>query len=183
MIERTYNVPLRREWLKVPKYKRAKKAIFALKRFLTRHMKSQDVLIGKRLNEFVWQNGIRAPPHHVKVNVVKEDDGKVYAELFGFKYEKAVEIKEEKGKKKGIEEKVEKKEESGEKKEETKEKKLEKKVEKVKEEKEKKAAEKEKAIEKLEKKEEKSAKLKEHKKGKEGKLREEKVQPQRSPNK
>ncbi len=168
-IERIYNVPLRREWLKVPKYKRAKKAIFALKRFLSRHMKSQDVLIGKRLNEFIWQSGIRAPPHHVKINVVKEDDGKVYAELFGFKYEKAVEIKEEK-------------EGKTEKKEETKEEKLEKKTEEAKKEKSVKGAEKEKKLDKLEKAEEKVAKKLEHKKGKEKNPREEKVGRLESPN-
>ena len=37
-IERTYNVPLRREWLKSPKYKRSKKAITGLRIFLIRHM-------------------------------------------------------------------------------------------------------------------------------------------------
>ncbi len=168
-IERVYNVPLRREWLKVPKYKRAKKAIFALKRFLSRHMKSQDVFIGKKLNEFIWQSGIRAPPHHVKINVVKEDDGKVYSELFGFKYEKATEIKEEK-------------EGKAEKKEETKEEKLEKKTEEAKKEKATKGAEKEKAIEKMEKKEETDMRKKEHKPKAAKPVRDEKVRRLESPN-
>jgi large subunit ribosomal protein L31e len=167
-IERIYNVPLRREWLKVPKYKRAKKAIFALKRFLSRHMKSENILIGKRLNEFIWQNGIKVPPHHVKINVIKEDDGKVYAELFGFKYEKAVEIKEEK---KGIEGKTE-----------TKEEKLEKKTEEGRKEKAAKGAEKEKMIEKMEKKEETDMKKKEHKPRAAKPVRDEKVRHLESPN-
>ena len=38
-IERTYNIPLRKEWLKKPKYKRAKKAVTALKEFLSRVMR------------------------------------------------------------------------------------------------------------------------------------------------
>ena len=46
-LERTYNVPLRKEFLKVPKYKRAKKAVKALKQFLAKHMKSDNVKIGK----------------------------------------------------------------------------------------------------------------------------------------
>lgn len=81
-IQRTYNVPLRKEWLKVPKYKRAKKAITGLKIFLTRHMKCENLIIGKHLNEAIWKHGIKNPPHHIKVDVLKEDD-LVVAELSG----------------------------------------------------------------------------------------------------
>ena len=48
---RTYTVPLRKEWLKVPKYKRAKKAVTALKQFLVKHMKSENVKLGKYVNQ------------------------------------------------------------------------------------------------------------------------------------
>jgi len=152
--ERTYNVPLRREFLKVPRYKRAKTAMNALKRFLSRHMKSEEVYIGRRLNQEVWKRGMKNPPHHVKVDVVKEDDGKVFAELSGFKYEKPVVEEEGKKKKETAEEKI------GEKKIKEEFKKLEKKTEQIKEEKAKKGEEKEKKIEKLEKKEEKAEKEK-----------------------
>lgn len=81
-IQRTYNVPLRKEWLKVPKYKRAKKAVTGLKIFLTRHMKCENLIIGKHLNEAIWKHGIKNPPHHVKVDVLREDD-LVVAELSG----------------------------------------------------------------------------------------------------
>src|SRR3989338_3820247 len=154
-VERTYNVPLRREFLKVPRYKRAKTAMNALKRFLSRHMKSEEVYICKRLNEEIWKRGIKNPPHHVKVDVVKEDDSKVYAELSGFKYEKPV-IEEEA--KAGKKEKAELKE--GEKKIEQEFEKLEKKTEKIKEEKAKKGEEKEKKLEKMEKEEAKAEKEK-----------------------
>jgi len=76
-LEREYNIPLRKEWLKVPKYKRAKKAIAGIKKFLVRHMKVDDeknVKIGNYLNLKVWERGIKNPPHHVQVNVVKADD-------------------------------------------------------------------------------------------------------------
>lgn len=82
-IERTYNIPLRKEFQKVPKYKRAKKAITALRKFLARHMKSDQIKLGKHLNELIWNNGIKNPPHHVNVSVVKEDNGTVRAELIG----------------------------------------------------------------------------------------------------
>lgn len=84
-IERVYNIPLRKEWLKVPKYKRAKKAVAAVREFLQKHMKSENVKLGPELNKLVWIHGIKNPPHHVKVTVVKNDDGRVDAELFGYK--------------------------------------------------------------------------------------------------
>ena len=42
VLEREYIVPLRREWLKVAKFKRANRAVKALKKFLARHMKVYD---------------------------------------------------------------------------------------------------------------------------------------------
>ncbi len=95
--ERTYNVPLRKGFINTPKYKRAKKAVNTLKIFLKRHMKSEDVKIGKYLNLKLWERGIKNPPHHVLVNVVKDDKGKVSAELVGAPVDKKAE--EKKGKK------------------------------------------------------------------------------------
>jgi large subunit ribosomal protein L31e len=82
-LEREYNVPLRKGWLKSPKYKRAKKAIRTLKEFLQRHMKSENVKIGKYANIKVWEKGMQNPPHHLKVKVTKDSEGKVMAELVG----------------------------------------------------------------------------------------------------
>ena len=87
-VERTYNVPLRKAWLKAPYYKRAKKAVNAVREYLQKHMKSEDVLLGPRLNMKIWEKGITNPPHHVKVTAVKDDKGTVRAELFGFDFKK-----------------------------------------------------------------------------------------------
>ena len=86
-LERQYNVPLRKGFRNTPKYKKAKKAVATLKLFLNRHMKSDNVLIGKHLNEKIWERGIKNPPHHVRVTAVKDKEGVVKAELEGFKYE------------------------------------------------------------------------------------------------
>jgi large subunit ribosomal protein L31e len=112
-LERQCNVPLRKGFRKTPKYKKAKKAIATLKLFLNRHMKSDKVLIGKNLNEKIWERGIKNPPHHVKVTAIKDGEGVVKAELEGFKYEvpKPKEEKSEglmsklKGKKESVKEK------------------------------------------------------------------------------
>jgi large subunit ribosomal protein L31e len=81
VIEREYNVPLRKEWLKTAKYKRAKKSIRALRDFLKKHMKSEEVKIGKYANLEIWKHGIKNPPHHIKVKVTKNKNGVVVAEL------------------------------------------------------------------------------------------------------
>ncbi len=97
-LERNYTIPLRREWSKTPRYRRAKKAASAVREFLKKHMKSESIKIGKHLNLELWKHGIKNPPHKIKITAVKEDDGTVKAELFGKKYEEAKkpEKKEEK---------------------------------------------------------------------------------------
>ena len=81
VLERMYNIPLRKEWLKAPKYKRAKKAVIATKQFLTKHMKSQDIRLSADLNHKLWAHGMRNPPHHIAVVARKNDQGTVVASL------------------------------------------------------------------------------------------------------
>ncbi len=118
-MERTYNVPLRKEFMKVPKYKRTKKAVTALREFLQKHMKADTVKLGKNLNEHMWKNGIKRPPHHVKITAVKEDDV-VKAELFGHEYREFPYVPVESKKEQKQPEKEPKKPENKEEKKETK---------------------------------------------------------------
>jgi ribosomal protein L31E len=105
-IERTYNVPLRKGFSKAPKYKKTKKAVTTLREFLARHMKCSldDIKLGKQLNQALWTRGYKYPPHHVKLTVIKSDDGKVRAELFGFKYDEPVKAEKQDKEKKSKEE-------------------------------------------------------------------------------
>ena len=128
VLERVYNIPLRKEFHKVPEYKRSKKAMRAIKEFLVKHMKSDKVKLTRFLNTKIWEHGIKNPPHHVKVIAKKDEEGNVIANLEGAPEEKKVEQ---------VKKKAEKKEE--EKPEAAKE--LEDKVEKAKEEKQEKAKE------------------------------------------
>jgi len=100
--DKTFNVPLRKGCMKSPKHKRAKKAISILKLFLQRHMKTEEVKLGPKLNEKLWEKGIKNPPHHVKITVFMKD-GKALAELHGHKY---VEKKKEETKEGGIKDKL-----------------------------------------------------------------------------
>ena len=105
-VERNYIVNLRKEIIKAPRQKKAKKAIRAMKEFLSRHMKSDDVKLGKYLNEHLWQNGPKNPPTRIEIKVIKEDE-KVFAELKSAPEEKKEDKKE---KKKIIEKKTPEKE-------------------------------------------------------------------------
>ena len=152
ILERIYNIPLRRETLKVPPFKKANKAVKTVRQFISKHMKSDEVNIGKYLNLEIWNHGAKNPPHHVKVNAVKDDKGKVFVELVGApKEEPKIEEKQKELKK---EEKIVKEAEFTEKPEE----KLEKEVKEIKEEK----AEEAKEIEKEEIKELKKEHPKQH---------------------
>lgn len=95
ILERTYNVPLRKRVQFSPRYKRAKKAVNVLRDFLKKHMKSDEVKIGKYANLELWKHGIKNVPHHIKVDVKKDDKGVVFAELSGAPVEKKVEGKKE----------------------------------------------------------------------------------------
>lgn len=102
-------VPLRREVLKAPRYQRTKKAVIATREFLQRFTGSDEVLLGRHLNERLQEGGRKNVPSRVKVRVVKDVvKGKdaFKAELEGFAITLEKEKKEE-GKK---EEKVKKEE-------------------------------------------------------------------------
>jgi large subunit ribosomal protein L31e len=81
VLERTYNVPLRKEFLKAAKWRRTEKAKSALKEFISQHMKSDDVRISGFVNEKLWKHGIKNPPHHIKISAKKDDKGLVRVEL------------------------------------------------------------------------------------------------------
>lgn len=98
-IERTYTIPLRKEFRKAPRYRRAKKAVNAVKAFLMKHMKADEknLKLGKYLNLELWKHGMKNPPCRVRINVTKDEKGIVKAELVGAPEEKKEELK--KGKK------------------------------------------------------------------------------------
>jgi len=124
-LERTYTIPLRRDFAKVPKYKRSKRAIKHIKDFIVKHMKTEDVKLGKSLNEKVWMHGIKNPPGKVTVKAIKNEDV-VTVELEGIDYKvEKVQTKKEEPKtlKDKIEAKLDKKEVKADKKEKPTEKK------------------------------------------------------------
>ena len=88
--EKRFVIPLRKEFAKAPRYKRAKKAVSTVRQFIAKHLKVNSVKIGQNLNDKLWERGSKKPPLKVEVHSVKEDD---YArvELTGFDFEQKVE--------------------------------------------------------------------------------------------
>lgn len=158
ILEREYIIPLRHKWLKVPEYKRANKAVKAIKEFLVRHMKIYDrdldkIKIDILLNNEIRFRGMRKPPIKIKVKAKKYDNDIVKVELaeipqiikYKIEREKRQKEKAEKKEEKKVEEKKEEKKEELEKKleEEKKEEEKEEKPEEKKEKEEKKESVKE----------------------------------------
>ena len=78
-LEREYTIPLRKEWTKVPSYKRTSKAVKAIKEFIAKHMKVpnrdlDNVKIDSYLNNEVWNRGGGTPPANVTVKATKKGD-------------------------------------------------------------------------------------------------------------
>jgi len=104
-LERTYVIPLRREFLKVPIYRRAKKAVKAVKEFLMKHMKAEEVKIHKELNELLMSRGRTNPPSKVKVIAAKTGNI-VRVNLEGFSVETPKKKEEKKEEKKEVQKEV-----------------------------------------------------------------------------
>ncbi|MCR4284566.1 MAG: 50S ribosomal protein L31e [archaeon] len=96
-LEREYIIPLKRGVLNVPHYRRAKKAISVIRKFLVKHMRvegrdEKKIKIDTYLNQEIWFRGIKKPANKIKVKAIKRD-GIVYVELVDIpdriKFEKA----------------------------------------------------------------------------------------------
>lgn len=125
MEEKIFVVNLAKGWKKAPYWKRAKKSIAWLRKFVAKQMKikASDVKIDGWLNSEIWKRGISNPPRKIRVKVIKDEKG-IRVELFE-KPKKAIKAEKkaiEKAKKKVEKEKKEKKEEEKEEKKEAEEK-------------------------------------------------------------
>ena len=78
-LEREYVIPLRREFLKMPQYRRGGRAIKTIKKFIAKHMKvperdTDKVKLDIYLNNEVLFRGRKNPPSKIKVKAVKEGE-------------------------------------------------------------------------------------------------------------
>lgn len=80
--EQIYIIPLR-DTKRAPKWKRSKVAVQDIRKYLKKHMKSEDVKLDRSINEKVWERGSQNPPAKIRVRAIRFSDGQVQAELAG----------------------------------------------------------------------------------------------------
>jgi len=80
--EQVYTIPLRAVKA-APRWKRSKRAMSLIRKYLTKHMKTDpsQIKIDKTVNEKIWERGSQKPPSSIRVRAAKFEDGEVQAEL------------------------------------------------------------------------------------------------------
>ena len=82
--ERLLTIPLRRDWLKAPRNRRARRSITTIRAFLSRHMKvpESDIRVSAGLNEAVWIRGAARPPAKIRIKAsIDVTTGTLHARL------------------------------------------------------------------------------------------------------
>ncbi len=79
-LERIYTIPLR-DAKDLVRSRRANHAVRDVKRFLSRHMKSDDIWLDNEVNELLWSRGKFTIPSRVRVRATRFSDGVVEVTL------------------------------------------------------------------------------------------------------
>ena len=79
-LERIYTIPLRKT-KDLVRSRRADLAVRDVKRFLSRHMKSETIWLDSTVNELLWQNGKYHIPSRIRVRATRFNDGVVEVTL------------------------------------------------------------------------------------------------------
>jgi len=78
--EQIYVIPLH-DVKHTPSWERAKRSVKAVRDFLARHMKSQDIKLDPGISRKLWERGAHKPPSKIRVRAMKFEDGQIQAEL------------------------------------------------------------------------------------------------------
>jgi large subunit ribosomal protein L31e len=79
-LERIYTIPLRKT-KDLVRSRRADLAVRDVKRFLSRHMKSETIWLDATVNELLWKNGKFSIPSRIRVRATRFNDGVVEVTL------------------------------------------------------------------------------------------------------
>lgn len=109
-LERIYTIPLRTVQTS-PRNHRADRAIRFVKRYLERHMKSQEIWIDASVNELLWARGMYTIPSRIRVRARRFDDGVVEVSLPEAEVKESIRTQIKERQEKAQEKKEEKKEE------------------------------------------------------------------------
>lgn len=112
MPERIYTINLRKATLKAPRWEKSKRSVAFVREFLKRHMKGDEIRIGKSITEEIWKSGNQNPPAKIRIHAMdREEENKkvIIAELLDVAFPEEKEKKKKEKKKEKKEEKVEEK--------------------------------------------------------------------------
>jgi len=72
--EKFLTLNIRKLLVKKQNWRRSEVAVFLVKKFLKRHLKTDKIKISQKLNELIWKRGIKRPKTKIKVKAVKEGE-------------------------------------------------------------------------------------------------------------
>ena len=75
--EKTYTIPIAKLGYTTDRGHRAPRAVRDVKKYVSRHMRSDEVSISNEINAAIWAKGINKPPRKIVVRAVKDKEGKV----------------------------------------------------------------------------------------------------------
>jgi len=75
--EKIYTIPIGKLGYTTDRGHRAPRAVRDVKKYVSRHMRADEVLISNEINEALWERGINKPPRKITVRAVKDKEGKV----------------------------------------------------------------------------------------------------------
>ena len=78
--EKIYTIPLRREWVKQSRVRRANRSLNVIRGFVEKHTRAGETSLSSGVNELVWTRGAKKPPGKVKVSV-RVEEGIAFARL------------------------------------------------------------------------------------------------------
>lgn len=75
--EKTYTIPISKLGYTCDRGHRAPRAVRDVRKYVSRHMRSDEVSISNEINAALWARGINKPPRKIIVRAVKDKEGKV----------------------------------------------------------------------------------------------------------
>jgi large subunit ribosomal protein L31e len=75
--EKIYTIPISKLGYTTDRGHRAPRAVRDVKKYVSRHMRADEVAISNEINAKLWAKGINKPPRKITVRAVKDKEGRV----------------------------------------------------------------------------------------------------------
>jgi large subunit ribosomal protein L31e len=103
MEEKIFTISIRKSLANAPRWEKSKRGVDVVRDFLKRHMKGDEVKIGKSITEEIWKSGNQHPPSKIRIKAIETEEGEgeekkkvIKAEMLGVVFPEEKEKKKEK---------------------------------------------------------------------------------------